>query len=322
MLVWDQEIMKPIKIPSPIIEKGKAEIIDAEELKDLDYKIFSKSHETLKNSLLTIFESRNIRNPNLRNLIEVICINYQENPFHSFFHGFAVCQLLYVISERNTKFHSFLPEAEEFLLLLSGLGHDLNHPGVNNAFLINAKHELAAKYNNSAVLENYHAATLLELLNQSNFDINIPSSEKEKILLIILATDMGSHKQVLTDFAEITKNYDINNNNHRMAFMRMMLHGADISNPALNFELATVWSLKIIQEFNSQVWKEEQLGLPISEFMRIGYDIEKIKRSQIVFIDLFIHPLWKSISEFVPNTSELVENIEKNRKHWEELEKL
>ena len=40
MLVWDQEIMKPIKIPSPIIEKGKAEIIDAEELKDLDYKIF------------------------------------------------------------------------------------------------------------------------------------------------------------------------------------------------------------------------------------------------------------------------------------------
>ena len=56
--------------------------------------------------------------------------------------------------------------------------------------------------------------------------------------------------------------------------------------------------------------------------MRIGYDIEKIKRSQIVFIDLFIHPLWKSISEFVPNTSELVENIEKNRKHWEELEKL
>jgi 3'5'-cyclic nucleotide phosphodiesterase len=104
--------------------------------------------------------------------------------------------------------------------------------------------------------------------------------------------------------------------------MRMILHGSDIGNPALNFQLATVWSLKIIQEFNLQVWKEEQLGLPISEFMRIGNDIGKVKRSQIVFIDLFIYPLWKSINDFVPNTSDLVENIQKNRKHWEDLENL
>ena len=133
---------------------------------------------------------------------------------------------------------------------------------------------------------------------------------------------MAQHKLVLEAFSESAKDFNKENPQHRMNFMRILLHGADISNPALSLELATVWSLKIIQEFNLQTWKEEQLGIPVSEFMLIGNDIGKIKRSQISFIDIFIYPLWKAISEFVPNTSDLVENIENNRNNWETLENL
>ena len=230
--------------------------------------------------------------------------------------------MVYVISERNNKFSNFLPENEERLLLLCSLAHDLNHPGVNNAFMINAKNELAAKYNNVAVLENYHAATFLEFLNNSAFDVGVSQEDKEKVIATILATDMAQHKPVLENFVEITKVYEKNNPVHRMSFMKMLIHGADIGNPALNFELATIWSLKIIQEFTLQTWKEQNLGLPVSEFMRIGNDIGKIKRSQIGFIDIFIFPLWKSVNDLIPNIQDLVDNIQNNRNHWETLENL
>lgn len=32
--------------------------------------------------------------------------------------------------------------------------------------------------------------------------------------------------------------------------MGMILHSADVGNPTLRFEMATVWSLRIIKEFN------------------------------------------------------------------------
>lgn len=51
-----------------------------------------------------------------------------------------------------------------FGLLVAAIGHDVNHPGVTNAFLVNSGHELAVKYNNNSVLENHHAATVLHIL--------------------------------------------------------------------------------------------------------------------------------------------------------------
>ena len=320
--VWNREIMKSLFLPSIHSPVKKINASQVEELKDLNFSIFSKSSENLKDCLYCMLYSRGYRSQNLRSLIEAISLNYQDNPYHNFSHGFSVCQMLYVLSERNSKFNNYLTDSDDALLLLTGIAHDLNHPGVNNGFMINAKHEIAAKYNNLSVLENYHGAALLEMLSISNFHIEIGDHRREKIISIILGTDMAQHKLVIQSFVENMKAYDKNNEDHRINFMRMMLHGADIGNPALNFQLATVWSLKIIQEFNLQVWKEEQLGLPVSEFMRIGNDIKKIKNSQIVFIDVFIYPLWKTIREFMPNVSELVENIENNRRNWEELENL
>jgi len=61
--------------------------------------------------------------------------------------------------------------------------------------------------------------------------------------------------------------------------MDMVMHSADVSNPALSFDLAKQWSLKIIDEFNNQVVKEEQFEVPVSEFMRVGSTLEGIKKN-------------------------------------------
>lgn len=315
---WNQEIMTSLAIPSShqIFLKTQA---PHDDLKDLNFFLFNKTENMLKENLHTILSTR-FSSENLGDLINVISLNYQKNPFHSFYHGFAVCQLIYVVSERNSRFNRYLTDEEEGILLVGALGHDINHPGVNNGFLINAHHALAKQFNNAAVLENYHAATLLDFM--SRFEIGVSRDGREKIIEVILGTDMAQHKKVMENFEETMKDFDKENPKHRLDVMRMMIHGADISNPALKFEIATIWSLKIIQEFNQQVLKEERLGLPISEFMRIGNDISKIKRSQISFIDMFIQPLWKSISDYIPNTSDLLENIGNNRKNWETVETL
>jgi hypothetical protein len=318
--VFESEVMKPIRGLTKSISIRSLKPSQLEDLKNLNFPVFTKTPEYLKSGIKSILSTRYFNNPNLNNLIETISLNYQDNPFHNFYHGFSVFQLLFVISERNQQLSSFLTENDERLLLLSGLGHDLNHPGVNNAFMVNTKHEIALRFNNQAVLENYHAATLIEFLR--TFDIGVSENDRQVILTTILGTDMTQHKSVMENYAEIQKNYDKNNPDHVLHFMRMAIHAADVGNPALEFDLATIWSLKIIQEFNLQVWKEEKAEVQVSEFMRIGSDMEKIKKSQIGFIDFIILPLWKSLSGFIPNTMEMVQNIEKNRKHWEEIENL
>jgi 3'5'-cyclic nucleotide phosphodiesterase len=215
-LIWNKEIMKPITFPSsqPIIKRINQSQI--EEIRDLNFTVFSKTISCLKNYAYYIFTSRGFSSPKLSGLLEVISLNYPDNPFHNFYHGFAVFQMIYVISERNSNFSSYLYEKEEGLLLLSRLGHDLNHPGVNNVFMINAKHDIASRYNNMGVLENYHAATLLEFLSNSPYDIGIDSSDREKIVASILATDMSQHKVVLEKFSESMKSYHKDDNEHRI----------------------------------------------------------------------------------------------------------
>ena len=43
-------------------------------------------------------------------------------------------------------------------IMTAALGHDLEHPGTNNAFQVAIKSEVALRYNNLSVLENHHYA--------------------------------------------------------------------------------------------------------------------------------------------------------------------
>jgi len=48
--------------------------------------------------------------------------------------------------------------------IIAGACHDVGHPGVSNVFLIEKKDEIAIRYNDSMVLENFHVATTYEIL--------------------------------------------------------------------------------------------------------------------------------------------------------------
>jgi hypothetical protein len=56
-------------------------------------------------------------------------------------------------------FFFFLKKKKEiFGIILAAIIHDFDHPGLNNAFMINSRSEIAIRYNDVSVLENYHIA--------------------------------------------------------------------------------------------------------------------------------------------------------------------
>lgn len=303
-----------------------------DQLRDKDFDTITKPKEDLRECLLHIFneciQNFNIDIIKIQRFILAISENYQDNPFHNFFHAFSVTQIIFSISEKNSRFDRFIDAKEAFALMISGLGHDLNHPGVTNVFMINSRHPLAVRYNDISVLENHHAATLIRFLELPGCDLLSSMSPSDQtamrkiIIPTVLATDMAKHNFVMEHFISCMRAYDKSNAEHRQSFLDIILHASDVGNPVLKFELATVWSLRIIQEFNEQVWKEEQKGIPVSEFMRIGSDINKIKRNQIGFIDMFIHPLWMLVGNHLEGIETYLEGIEENRKSWEKIETL
>lgn len=56
---------------------------------------------------------------------------------------------------------------ERLAQMVAALGHDLEHPGVNNQFLVSTRHPLATTYNDVSVLENHHVATLYRLMTDN-----------------------------------------------------------------------------------------------------------------------------------------------------------
>ena len=133
---------------------------------------------------------------------------------------------------------------------------------------------------------------------------------------------MAKHGQVLSNFQEACANFDIENEGHRQAFLDMMLHSADLNNQTLRFDLAKEWSLRIVTEFKEQAKKEEVNQLPVSEFMKIGDDVALFKKNQINIIDFVILPLWRAISDGIPELAEIVEAIRVNRIEWSDLKRL
>ena len=63
---------------------------------------------------------------------------------------------------------------EVLIMLVSAFCHDLDHPGYNNIYQVNARTELAIRYNDISPLENHHAAVAFDILSQVSFCTNLP----------------------------------------------------------------------------------------------------------------------------------------------------
>ena len=84
-----------------------------------------------------------------------------QNPYHNFQHCVDVTHATFLML---VGIRAAVSDIECYALLLAALAHDLEHPGVNNAYLIKSRDPLAITYNDTSVLENRHAACLFEIV--------------------------------------------------------------------------------------------------------------------------------------------------------------
>ena len=135
-------------------------------------------------------------------------------------------------------------------LLITAIGHDVGHPGVNNMFLIKIKAPLARLFNDKSVLESYHSAVYCHMLKK--LWPAVVDNEEMKLLLTssILSTDMGIHGDYMEKLASLQESVrklgdqPVPNESlktYRHIACNLLIKCADISN-VVSHNLSTVSS--------------------------------------------------------------------------------
>lgn len=84
-------------------------------------------------SNLRLTDTFRISHSSLGSFFRVVAAHYFNHPYHNFKHAFDVTQTLYVICRKCNVFQ-YLRSLDVLVLMVGGLVHDLEHPGVNNNF--------------------------------------------------------------------------------------------------------------------------------------------------------------------------------------------
>ncbi|KAI8803705.1 hypothetical protein BJ742DRAFT_489243 [Cladochytrium replicatum] len=251
---------------------------------------------------------------------------YHNHPYHNAIHAADVLHALHYLLIEDPLSESFTP-IECFGGIIAAIGHDIDHPGLNNNFLVKARDPLAVLYSDISVNEYHHAAHvfLTTLKSKNNIFANLTSEEYEEIrrviIRLILCTDMGKHFEYLTKFkTKLGSNSLIGRletQENRLVIMEIAIKCADLSNPTKTPELARKWTSAIMEEFYRQGDRERDLGLPVSQFM--DRHNTSVSKCQIGFIDILVAPLYEAWVQFNSNNEKctrLQRAINKNRSQW------
>ena len=240
---------------------------------------------------------------------------------------------------------ALLKPFDALTLLISAIGHDVGHPGVNNAFLVALKAPLAQLYNDSSVLEAFHCAAYSQILRRY-WNVAFEDTEMRRLLIkSILATDMGVHFKYMTDLGNLQEKLHHNKgtdgwndkllDEYRTLACGLLIKCADISNvvslqliddykifadawQARPFETAAKWSDILQLEFARQGEMEKDVGIPTTLFggpPELG-NLTKLANSQIGFMNIFANPLFESVADILPAMQFAVDEIAANQNIW------
>lgn len=248
---------------------------------------------------------------------------HDKNPYHNFRHAFDVTHMIYLmLTKANAA--KFLGSLEVLAVLLAGLLHDIDHPGLNNNFQITTSSNLALTYNDHSVLENHHCSTAFKLLYDAGMFDHVELDTRRKIrkliINIILATDLSNHVSSLSSFDSMLDSgivLDKDNEEHRAVVATMLMRAADLSNPAKPFPIAKYWAHMVQEEFFLQGDKEAEKGIKVSPFMTRGNS--SLPQMQMNFADFIVIPMFKIMTKLLPVLeSAVMRHLLENRALWAE----
>ncbi|XP_030892410.1 high affinity cAMP-specific 3',5'-cyclic phosphodiesterase 7A isoform X3 [Leptonychotes weddellii] len=211
----------------------------------------------------------------LRRFLVMIQEDYHsQNPYHNAVHAADVTQAMHCYL-KEPKLASSVTPWDVLLSLIAAATHDLDHPGVNQPFLIKTNHYLATLYKNTSVLENHHWRSAVGLLRESGLFSHMPSESRSHL-------DRGD--------------LCLEDARHRHLVLQMALKCADICNPCRTWELSKQWSEKVTEEFFHQGDIEKKYHLGVSPLC--DRQTESIANIQIGFMTYLAEPLFTEWARF------------------------
>jgi calcium/calmodulin-dependent 3',5'-cyclic nucleotide phosphodiesterase/high affinity cAMP-specific and IBMX-insensitive 3',5'-cyclic phosphodiesterase 8 len=229
---------------------------------------------------------------------------------------------------KETNVHTYLDTARTFGLLLSAIVHDVDHPGHTNTFEVNTGSELAAIYNDKSVLENHHCSTAFRLMRRNDcgvltsLSVNDARDVRKAVVAAVLATDMAVHFQMAGEMAQKAPKsgaklqYD--EEGDKLFLCSIFLHAADLSNPYRRFDLTQAWARRVAEEFNNQISREKEMGLPYLPYMETP-DEMALCRNEIGFGTHVVMPYVKNLAVLFPELSYIQSNLSDNIEKWKSL---
>ncbi|XP_055865767.1 high affinity cGMP-specific 3',5'-cyclic phosphodiesterase 9A-like isoform X3 [Biomphalaria glabrata] len=259
----------------------------------------------------------------------LLCVqeNYRNNPFHNFRHCFCVTQMMYGMIHLCKLWERMTTE-DLGILLTAAVCHDLDHPGYNNTYQINARTELAIRYNDISPLENHHCAVAFQILSnpETNIFAYVDKDTFKRIragiTMLILATDMARHAEIMESFKEkLAAGFDDKNKEHLDTLKMVLIKCCDISNEVRPMEVSEPWVDCLLEEYFNQSDREKIEGLPVAPFM----DRDKVTKptAQIGFIKFVLIPMFETVARVFTQIDEVMVQPLKNAKdRYEEMKSI
>ncbi|EPQ08781.1 High affinity cAMP-specific 3',5'-cyclic phosphodiesterase 7A [Myotis brandtii] len=234
----------------------------------------------------------------LRRFLVMIQEDYHsQNPYHNAVHAADVTQAMHCYL-REPKLANSVTPWDVLLSLIAAATHDLDHPGVNQPFLIKTNHYLATLYKNTSVLENHHWRSAVGLLRESGLFSHMP---------------LESRKQMETQIGALILATDISRQNEYLSLFRSHLDRGDLC-----LEDARHRHL-VLQEWTGDIEKKYQLG--VSPFC--DRQTESIANIQIGFMTYLVEPLFTEWARF-SNTrlsQTMLGHVGLNKASWKGLQR-
>ena len=120
---------------------------------------------------LGLYKEKIISKNKLKSFTNKVVSLYKSNPYHNIIHACDVLQTCYIIiSKGNLLSKKIFNTLDISSLLIASIIHDINHPGLSNAYQKNKKTEIGLLYNESP-LENMHINKGIEILESDEYNI-------------------------------------------------------------------------------------------------------------------------------------------------------
>ncbi|CAG9467146.1 unnamed protein product [Pedinophyceae sp. YPF-701] len=244
-------------------------------------------------------------------LVRKLCRGYLlDNPYHNWEHAVDVTHGMFLILRNAKELRKHLDKSDHVALMLAAIAHDVGHRGTSNAFLVATDDPLALMYNDMAVQENMHAASLFKMMRdpQTNPLDGVPRERRRKmrttIVDAILGTDMAIHfdltaaVEVLADARALSSTEELTAKQHRV-LIQTLLHFADLSYLLKSRKIVLEWTERVVKEFFSQGQRERGMGLPSLPLMQASRT--HVPSTQMDFMDFVVRPFCNAVAGLLPS---------------------